>query len=797
MVKPAVVLVAAIGSSALVFGSGPRALDDDASVCVQAETAALQAYFKITPTDEDMDAELRRLASEIGPQGRLQALYEALGDDPVLIRECLARPALVERKSRERYAFDPSLHAATRAEALDLRRRLVSSELSPGEDYPGRTVFELTRSRNEGVGRVSGIAEERDGFVLSVVLSEKSGKVRVAKYVVPKVTFDEWRGKDTAVAASGPDLYSFCAIEGAGIDLRVDGNLTDPTSLASPSAALLDAAGESVPTAGDGFRAPYTGAYFAQVLRGASPNRDDYLLSIDVDGRALAREVADLSVTATVQPDPVETGGLVTYAILMHNAGPDIAADAEMLEWLPAATTFESITVPQADGSWECPVPRVGGRGKISCTSKCFGPGDSATFMITVRVDPCLGNTQLTGTASASSASIEPNPGNNTAIETSTVVDTGVCNDENICTVGDHCGPGIGFQESFDGVAAPFLPAGWRTTLVIGPLGARPWRTVAANPHTEPNSVFTPDAGEIRDSVLDSPPIPIVSAHAQLRFQNRYDFELAQDGGVLEISIGGGDFLDIEAAGGTFTEGAYNGTISEDFGSPIGGRFAWTGRTPTFVPTTVNLPPGVAGQSVVLRWRVATDRGLGAVGQWIDTVSVTGSDACLPGAQVGCDDNDPCTADVCDPVAGCGHVRLSCDDGNACTDDACDAILQCVHTDNSAPCDDHNACTSTDVCAAGACVGSTAVTCHDDDVCTANACDPTLRCLATTADFDAAGFSAGRVDGRDLAILAGAWNSCPGSPRYNAAANLDRQVACVNASDFHLFMDAFGHDCAP
>ena len=83
----------------------------------------------------------------------------------------------------------------------------------------------------------------------------------------------------------------------------------------------------------------------------------------------------------------------------------------------------------------------------------------------------------------------------------------------------------------------------------------------------------------------------------------------------------------------------------------------------------------------------------------------------------GCDDDDPCTRDTCDPAAGCGHapvdapgcgddcaparattacvdgdlvwldgcgepgeVAVSCDDGVACTEDACDDdALVCVH----------------------------------------------------------------------------------------------------------------------
>ena len=41
----------------------------------------------------------------------------------------------------------------------------------------------------------------------------------------------------------------------------------------------------------------------------------------------------------------------------------------------------------------------------------------------------------------------------------------------------------------------------------------------------------------------------------------------------------------------------------------------------------------------------------------------------VPWAAVGCDYDNPCSADGCDPQSGCVHVAntLSCDDDNACT----------------------------------------------------------------------------------------------------------------------------------
>ena len=41
---------------------------------------------------------------------------------------------------------------------------------------------------------------------------------------------------------------------------------------------------------------------------------------------------------------------------------------------------------------------------------------------------------------------------------------------------------------------------------------------------------------------------------------------------------------------------------------------------------------------------------------------------CTPG---GCDDNNSCTVDTCDPVLGCVFTPVGCDDGNACTVDSC------------------------------------------------------------------------------------------------------------------------------
>ena len=508
---------------------------------------------------------------------------------------------------------------------------------------------------------------------------------------------------------------------------------------------------------------------------------------------------ADLSVTESGSPDVAAPGDLVTFTITVQNGGPSTADYANMSDPLPAHTSFVALSWPVTGAVWECDEPAVGASGKLSCTSKSFGVADAVTFTLTVSVDRCAGDGALTNTVTVASLNPDPNYRDNVATVAPAIVDPGTCEDGDACTVGDRCTPGIAFTEDFDAVIPSAVPSGWTTTVVVGPDSGR-WRTGNSVFDTPPNSVFVLDAPELRDSVLDSPSILILSDTAQLHFMNRYNLEYAADGGVLEVSVGNSAFRDIVDAGGQFESGGYDTALRSDQHNPIGGRMAWTGLspgTPAFRPTVIDLPATFAGKLVVFRWRMATDQSLGWVGQWIDSIFVTGPYACRSGSPLLCDDNDACTVDSCDSVSGCRHDASGCDDGNPCTDDSCNAVQGCVHANNNVLCNDFNACTRTDRCVGGVCVGSNPPVCDDGDSCTADACDPGIGCVAPNANFNVTGYSAGRVDGRDLEVLAAAWNSCPANVRYNAAVNLDPQTACIDQSDFHLFMNAFGRVCPP
>ncbi len=144
-----------------------------------------------------------------------------------------------------------------------------------------------------------------------------------------------------------------------------------------------------------------------------------------------------------------------------------------------------------------------------------------------------------------------------------------------------------------------------------------------------------------------------------------------------------------------------------------------------------------------------------------DSNPCTGPDQCVVGQCEGafqqCNDDNPCTTDQCDALQGCinapntlpcsdanactsvdvcsggvclGGPPTSCDDDNPCTLDQCDPVAGCTGAAVVGACDDGNACTTADTCVGGACSG-TFVVCDDGNACTADQCDPAAGCVAT------------------------------------------------------------------
>ncbi len=185
--------------------------------------------------------------------------------------------------------------------------------------------------------------------------------------------------------------------------------------------------------------------------------------------------------------------------------------------------------------------------------------------------------------------------------------------------------PQTTFAENFDGVTAPNLPAGWLTaTSGVGTL----FSTVTSAADSAPNAAFTPNSTAVGGASLTSPAIPVTATAATVTFRHSYNTEHSWDGGTFQISINGGAFNDIQAAGGRFIEGGYNTWLGPATGSPVTDRAGWSGNSNGFVTTKVQLPSAAAGQNVNLRWLFGTDSNTAAVGWWIDSVQVAGTYNC-------------------------------------------------------------------------------------------------------------------------------------------------------------------------
>lgn len=116
---------------------------------------------------------------------------------------------------------------------------------------------------------------------------------------------------------------------------------------------------------------------------------------------------------------------------------------------------------------------------------------------------------------------------------------------------------------------------------------------------------------------------------ALLIFWHAYNLERGFDGGVIELSTNGGttwiDLGTLMITNGYSSYSVYNETISTGFGSPIGGRRAFSGDSAGYVEERGLILSSFAGQSVLLRFDNASDRSLLRVGWTMDNVRVASS----------------------------------------------------------------------------------------------------------------------------------------------------------------------------
>ncbi|HEY3660835.1 MAG TPA: hypothetical protein VGK91_06375 [Candidatus Udaeobacter sp.] len=117
------------------------------------KSQALEDYWQRPLTAEQLQAEMDRMAQHTKRHEVLRELFEALGNDPSVIAECLARPALAERFLTNWYAYDQGIHGELKQRAqADLQAHHVIEQMNSG------THSEIELIKNDS----SDVAEERD-----------------------------------------------------------------------------------------------------------------------------------------------------------------------------------------------------------------------------------------------------------------------------------------------------------------------------------------------------------------------------------------------------------------------------------------------------------------------------------------------------------------------------------------------------------------------------------------------------------------------------------------------------------
>ena len=186
-------------------------------------------------------------------------------------------------------------------------------------------------------------------------------------------------------------------------------------------------------------------------------------------------------------------------------------------------------------------------------------------------------------------------------------------------------------SENFDGVTAPALPALWTATTSLGGIN---FVSSTLSADSAPNAMYAVNPTSVGGGTdLIPPPVSVTSAASTLTFRHSFNTEAGWDGGLLEISIAGGEWLDFKAAGGTFTQNGYNGINGAGRNNPVGSRESWTGRStpPTagYITTVAQFPASANGKIVKIRFRFGSDDNSAGTlpnpGWFIDNVSLSGA----------------------------------------------------------------------------------------------------------------------------------------------------------------------------
>ncbi|MGB8473354.1 MAG: C25 family cysteine peptidase [Candidatus Acidiferrum sp.] len=124
---------------------------------------------------------------------------------------------------------------------------------------------------------------------------------------------------------------------------------------------------------------------------------------------------ADVAITKTASPEPVDQGTNLTYTLQVTNNGPAVALGVTVTDPIPGEVTFSSVSTTQGTCTYTASTTTV------SCSLGTVSVGGLVVISINVAANTFSSSTFSTNTATASSTTGDPNHSNNTASFTSTI----------------------------------------------------------------------------------------------------------------------------------------------------------------------------------------------------------------------------------------------------------------------------------------------------------------------------------------------------------------------------------------
>ncbi len=185
------------------------------------KSQALEDYWQRPITAEQLQAEMDRMAGHTQQPAVLRELFAALGDDPFVIAECLARPALAERLLSNWYSYDQRIHGELkrRAEA-ELRAHPTVEQMKQlsgtyseielvrndkGEhaeivDSANRTMKlnraewnrPLQKVSAMPIGKLGPLEEDQVRFYATAIIEKSPDHLKLATVTWSKVSLESW-----------------------------------------------------------------------------------------------------------------------------------------------------------------------------------------------------------------------------------------------------------------------------------------------------------------------------------------------------------------------------------------------------------------------------------------------------------------------------------------------------------------------------------------------------------------------------------------------------------------------------